>query len=55
MKDATLNIRIDGKTKIKAQKALQNIGISLSDAVNIFLVHVIEHGNIGFIPGKKMV
>ena len=36
-KTANLNIRIDPKTKEEAEKLFSNFGITITDAVNLFL------------------
>lgn len=41
-------IRIDEATKIKAGELLEGLGLTISDAVNIFLKQVILHGGIPF-------
>ncbi|HEY9585396.1 MAG TPA: type II toxin-antitoxin system RelB/DinJ family antitoxin [Candidatus Paceibacterota bacterium] len=43
----TVQIRIDQKTKTKAQKAFKGMGIDLSSGVKLFLTQV---GNTGEIP-----
>ena len=41
-----LHIRIDDKLKSEASEALANMGLSLSDAVRIFLTRVIREGGL---------
>lgn len=43
----TLQIRIDQKTKTKAQKAFKGMGLDMSSGVKLFLTQV---GNTGEIP-----
>ena len=41
-----LNVRMDGELKIKAQNVLNRIGMDLSTAINIYLVQIVEKGDI---------
>ena len=43
-----LHIRIDDDTKVQAQQALKAMGMSVSDAVRIFLTRVIAEQAIPF-------
>ena len=45
---ATLNVRIEPDTKSKAEQVFHNLGISMSDAVNIFLKQVVYRNAIPF-------
>ena len=47
-KTATLNIRTDPITKAQAEKIYQAFGITLTDAVNIFLRKSIMEGGLPF-------
>ena len=47
-KTANLNIRIDPATKDNAEKLFKNFGITLSDAVNIFLHQSLIEGGLPF-------
>jgi DNA-damage-inducible protein J len=47
-KTAKLNIRVDPDTKEVAEKLFANFGITISDAVNIFLHKAILSGGIPF-------
>jgi DNA-damage-inducible protein J len=47
-KTAKLNIRVEPKTKEAAEKLFANFGITISDAVNIFLHQSILAGGIPF-------
>lgn len=38
----TLHIRVDGKTKAQATEALATMGLSVADAVRIFLKRVVD-------------
>jgi len=44
-----LNIRIDKEVKSQAEKLLNDIGMSLSTAVNVFIRQLIRDGGIPFI------
>ncbi len=39
-----LHIRVDDDTKLQASEALESMGLSLSDAVRIFLKRVVNDG-----------
>ena len=43
-----LHVRIDEATKVQAQKALKSMGISVSDAVRLFLTRVVAEQAIPF-------
>ena len=43
-----LHVRIDDETKLQAQQALKSIGMSVSDAVRIFLTRVVAEQAIAF-------
>jgi len=47
-KSANLNIRIDPETKQNAEVLFQNFGITMSDAVNIFLHQSLMVGGLPF-------
>jgi len=47
-KTATLNIRTDPNTKLRAEQIYQDFGITLTDAVNIFLRKSIMEGGLPF-------
>jgi len=47
-KTATLNIRTDPAVKSQAEQIYQNFGITLTDAVNIFLRKSIMEGGLPF-------
>ncbi len=54
-KTATIQIRIDPKVKSQAQKILDKLNISMSEAISIFLTQVSLHKGIPFeikIPNK---
>jgi len=48
LKTANLNIRIDPKTKQGAEKLFSAFGITISDAVNIFLRQSLMVGGLPF-------
>ena len=55
-KTANLNIRIDPETKSQAEVLFSNFGLTVSDAVNVFLHQSILYGGIPFelkIPNKE--
>lgn len=47
-KTASLNIRVEPETKTKAEALFSNFGITLSDAVTIFLNQSIIDGGLPF-------
>ncbi len=47
-KSATINMRIDEKTKVKAQGILKVLDIPLSEAISMFLRQVVLHRGIPF-------
>lgn len=47
-KTANLNIRIDPQTKEAAEKLFSNFGITISDAVNMFLHQSVITGGLPF-------
>jgi DNA-damage-inducible protein J len=47
---ATLNVRIDEKTKVAANKIFSQIGFDMSSAVKVFLSQVIVEGGMPFKP-----
>ena len=47
-KTANLNIRIDPETKLGAERLFSNFGITVTDAVNIFLRQAIMVGGLPF-------
>jgi len=40
--NTTIRVRIDKKTKEKADKVLKKMGLSLSSAVRLYLYHVVN-------------
>ena len=50
--DSTVRARIDSITKEKAAKALQDMGLSLSDAIRLLMVRVAAEKSLPF-PVKK--
>jgi DNA-damage-inducible protein J len=49
---ATLNIRIEEKTKEKARKALSEVGLDLSSGIKLFLHQVVVDKGLPFRPTK---
>ncbi|MGM9937817.1 MAG: type II toxin-antitoxin system RelB/DinJ family antitoxin [Candidatus Ornithomonoglobus sp.] len=47
-KTSSLNIRIDPETKSQAEKLFKNFGMTVSEAVNIFLHQSLIYGGIPF-------
>lgn len=45
---AQINIRVDDKTKSNAEKILENIGLNMSTAINVFFKAVIRENGIPF-------
>lgn len=55
-KTANLNVRIDPETKSKAENLFSRFGLTVSDAVNMFLHQSIMYGGIPFevrVPNKE--
>lgn len=50
---ANLNVRVEEKTKREARKALADIGLDMSAAVNIFLKQVVTERGLPFTPTKN--
>lgn len=47
-KTDTLHIRVESDVKIKAEETLNDLGLSITEAVNVFLNQVILHDGIPF-------
>lgn len=47
-KTANINIRIDPETKLNAEKLFSSFGITLTDAINIFLHKSVMEGGLPF-------
>jgi len=47
-KTDTLHIRVEPSVKAKAEKTLKELGLSITDAINVFLNQVILHDGIPF-------
>ncbi len=47
-KTANINIRIDPETKLNAEKLFSSFGITITDAINIFLHKSIMEGGLPF-------
>jgi DNA-damage-inducible protein J len=52
-KTANLNIRIDPETKAGAEKLYAKLGITITDAVNMFLYQSLIDGGLPFQPKVK--
>ena len=52
-KTASLNIRIDPETKAGAEKLYAQFGITITDAVNMFLRQSLIDGGMPFQPNVK--
>ena len=46
--DAVVRARIDSQTKVRAAKALEAMGLSVSDAIRLLLVRVAEEKRLPF-------
>ena len=46
--DAVVRARIDSQTKVRATKALEAMGLSISDAIRLLLVRVAEEKRLPF-------
>lgn len=55
---AYISIRIEPKLKVAAQKVFDKIGLSMSDAITLFLTQVVLHNGLPFwikdVDVKKM-
>lgn len=47
-KTNTLHIRVEPKVKQKAEETLNDLGLSMAEAINVFLNQVILHDGIPF-------
>lgn len=45
-----VNVRVDEKTKRRAKKIVESLGINLSQAINLYLKQIIYTGSIPFEP-----
>ncbi|MDY3868332.1 MAG: type II toxin-antitoxin system RelB/DinJ family antitoxin [Pyramidobacter sp.] len=48
--DTSIRVRIDSGTKARAQEKLAQMGLTISDAVRMFLVRIDEDGRFPFVP-----
>ncbi len=48
MESKQISVRVDKDVKEKAEKALENMGLTLSSAINIFLTRVANEKRIPF-------
>lgn len=51
--NTTINIRIEKKTKDKAQKTLESMGLDLSSGIKLFLNQVVNENGIPFKPTRN--
>ncbi len=57
-KDAQINIQMEGQLKDEAEKILKRLGVSISEAVNIFLRQVVLQKGFPFdvkIPNEETI
>ncbi|MDY0214687.1 MAG: type II toxin-antitoxin system RelB/DinJ family antitoxin [Bacilli bacterium] len=47
-KDTNINIRVNSETKAKTESILNDLGLSLSSAIDIYLVQIIKEKGIPF-------
>jgi DNA-damage-inducible protein J len=55
-KDATINARVDGRLKAKAEKVLSKVGISTTEAITMLLHQIVLRNGLPFdarIPNKE--
>ena len=45
---ASVNARIEPEIKLEAEKLLSDLGLSISDAINIFMKKLVNYGGIPF-------
>jgi len=56
--NASVNVRVSKKVKTNAEKVLSELGLSMSEAVNIYLRQIALRGGIPFdlrLPNRKTV
>ena len=51
--NSTLQVRIDKKTKQKAQKVFKKMGLDMSSGVKLYLSHVVNTGSLPFTPRTR--
>ena len=57
-KNAAIRIRINHKTKYNAENVLRSMGMTMSQAIHLYLVQIISHKAIPFnieVPNKETV
>ena len=57
-KDATINARVDGRLKAKAEKVLSQVGISTTEAITMLLHQIVLRNGLPFdarIPNKETI
>ena len=55
-KDAYINARVDKRTKAEAQKVLGQVGMTTTEAINLFLRQIVLHKGLPFdvrIPNEE--
>jgi DNA-damage-inducible protein J len=55
-KDAAIRIRVNHKTKDNAEGILRSMGMTMSQAINMYLIQIIASGSIPFdieVPNKE--
>ena len=50
---SAINVQVDSKTKKEATEILNDLGLSMSTAINMFLRQVINHDGLPFKVSKK--
>lgn len=50
-----ISIRMDDKLREEAEQILDEIGLSMSGAVNIFVRQLVREGGLPFVPATKTV
>ncbi|HCK99967.1 MAG TPA: type II toxin-antitoxin system antitoxin, RelB/DinJ family [Candidatus Marinimicrobia bacterium] len=56
--NASVNVRVSKKVKTDAESVLSKLGLTMSDAVNIYLRQIVLNGGIPFdlrLPNRKTV
>ena len=57
-KDATINARVDGRLKAKAEKVLSQVGVSTTEAITMLLHQIVLRQGLPFearIPNKETI
>lgn len=53
MRSETISVRVDSETKLNAELLFEELGISLSAAINIFLKQAVRNQQIPFTPSLQ--